>query len=101
MTAVLPDTRIAVIPTWVSPEAKLWVASRNGEYAGMVEYTEGHFAAHDHAGRSRGTHSSLPAAQRAVAATPAASGLSLPYVAAVAGTVAFSVATMSLAALAA
>jgi hypothetical protein len=33
--------------SWVSPHPQLWVATVNGEYLGMVEFTDGHFVAND------------------------------------------------------
>ncbi|MFB2580784.1 hypothetical protein ACEXQD_06005 [Herbiconiux sp. P15] len=100
MTAVLPSRPDTAILRWASPETRLWVATHDGEYAGMVEFTDGHFVTHDRAGRTVGTSSSLPAAQRAIL-HPVAAPISLPYVAAVAGTVALSLSTMGIAALAA
>jgi hypothetical protein len=30
---------------WASPEAKLWVATRGADFAGFVEFREGHYEA--------------------------------------------------------
>ena len=100
MTAVLPSRPETATVRWASPETRLWVATVDGEYAGMVEFSDGHFVTHDRTGRTVATSSSLPAAQRAIL-QPSASPISLPYVAAVAGTVALSLTSMSIAALAA
>lgn len=54
---------------WASPETDLWVASRSGEYAGMVEFRDGHFVARDSTGGSLGEFSSIPAARDAVNAS--------------------------------
>ena len=50
---------VAVEVTWASPEAKLWVGSRRGEYAGMIEYTQGHFVVSGPTGRRLGSCSDL------------------------------------------
>ncbi|MCS5733683.1 hypothetical protein [Herbiconiux daphne] len=57
---------VAPAVTWASPEAKLWVASRAGEYAGMVEYSAGHFLATNATGEPLGAFSDRPRAMSAV-----------------------------------
>jgi hypothetical protein len=52
-----------LVLSWVSPEDNLWVASVNGEYAGMVEFEDGHFIVRDPTGHDLGSHSSLPDAK--------------------------------------
>ncbi|MDO9398829.1 MAG: hypothetical protein Q7T71_19970 [Herbiconiux sp.] len=102
MTAVLVDAPTVSL-VWATPEPKLWVATELGEYAGMVEFADGHFTGYDRTGRSLGSHSSLPEAQAALTGhrAPRLSALPLPYVAVVVGTVAVSLSAMSLAAIAA
>jgi hypothetical protein len=52
--------------SWRSPELNLWVATSNGEYAGMVEFLDGHFVARGRTGDIIDHFSSIPAAQDAV-----------------------------------
>jgi hypothetical protein len=84
---------------WNSPEPKLWVGNRSGEYAGMVEYTAGHFVATGPFGERFGSYSDV--AQAMAAVDDRASGLRmrdglLSNVALVSAVVAISVAGMSL-----
>lgn len=51
---------------WSTPEAKLWVGMRSGEYAGMIEYAEGHFVVSGPTGGRLGSHSDLAQAMKAV-----------------------------------
>jgi len=51
---------------WMSPESGLWVATRQGEFLGMVERTGGQYRASDSRGRSRGNFEGLGEAQFAV-----------------------------------
>lgn len=51
---------------WMSPEHGLWVASRHGEFVGMIERTDGRYRASDSRGRARGTFEGLAEAQFAV-----------------------------------
>ena len=51
---------------WMSPEHGLWVASRDGEFLGMIERIDGRYKASDARGRSRGVHEGLAEAQFAV-----------------------------------
>jgi hypothetical protein len=48
---------------WTSPEENLWVANHNGEYAGMVEFVDGHFVSRDNTGHLLGTEVSVRAAK--------------------------------------
>jgi len=52
---------------WSAPDTNLWVATINGDYAGMIEFTDGHFVVRDHAASVIATCSSIPAAQNALA----------------------------------
>lgn len=64
MAEAAPNARVA--PTallWTTPEASLWVANRAGEYAGMVEFADGHFIARDSTGHILGTEVSVAAAK--------------------------------------
>jgi len=56
---------------WTSPDAGLWVASTGGDYAGMIEFTEGHFVVSDATGRVIATTPSIPAAKLALSSGPA------------------------------
>lgn len=50
----------------MSPEHNLWVASRHGEFLGMIERADGRYRASDSRGRARGTFEGLAEAQFAV-----------------------------------
>jgi hypothetical protein len=52
---------------WSSPEGNLWVASANGDYAGLVEFIDGHFSVRGSTGSVIAECSSIPAAQAALA----------------------------------
>lgn len=52
--------------SWATPAIGLWVATINGDYAGMVEFTDGHFVVTDHTGTVVTTTSSIPDAQAAL-----------------------------------
>jgi hypothetical protein len=89
---------------WSTPESKLWVAMRDGEYAGMIEYAEGHFVVAGPEGQRLGSHSDLARAMAALENGPVRSRLSeafLSNVALASAVVAFSVAGMSLSMIAA
>jgi len=74
MTLEHDDAQVVDAPvSWTAPETDLWVASRSGEYAGMVEFHDGHFVARDSTGNEIGFFSSIPAAQAAVDAAAATS----------------------------
>ena len=67
MTLQRDDASVTPVPaTWTSPESDLWIASSAGEFAGMVEFREGHFVAGDRTGNELGNFSSIPAAREAV-----------------------------------
>ena len=51
---------------WMSPESGLWVATRDGEFLGMIERTDGRYHASDAHGRPRGSFEGLGDAQFAV-----------------------------------
>ena len=51
---------------WSSPEQNLWVANREGEYAGMVEFANGHFLARDRTGNFIDAFTDVPSAKTAV-----------------------------------
>ena len=51
---------------WASPDDALWVASADSEYAGMIEFRDGHFVASDSRNRVLGSFSDLPRARDAV-----------------------------------
>jgi hypothetical protein len=52
---------------WSTPESNLWVASANGDYAGLVEFIDGHFSVRGSTGAVIAECSSIPAAQAALA----------------------------------
>jgi len=81
MTAVLERDDTATV-VWAEPDATLWVASTAGEYAGMVEFRDGRFAASSSTGQHLGDFVSLLRAKGAVEAGPATSAR-FPYIAAV------------------
>ncbi|AXH36862.1 hypothetical protein DVJ78_16895 [Humibacter sp. BT305] len=81
---------------WLSPEPKLWVGSRGGEFAGMVEFSNGHFLATDRVGASLGAHPTLDVAKQRVAEPPRVMRPVLAQAAVVAGVIASAVALMSL-----
>lgn len=62
MTLQLPaiDTRSEV--RWMSPAAGLWVATRRGEHAGMVERRGGSYHARSARGRALGSFPDLDSA---------------------------------------
>jgi hypothetical protein len=64
--------------SWRSPELNLWVATSNGEYAGMVEFLDGHFVARGRTGDVIDHFSSIPAAQEAVAGRASGETPSMP-----------------------
>ncbi|WP_285042130.1 hypothetical protein [Plantibacter sp. LMC-P-059a] len=68
---------------WAEPDATLWVASIDGEYAGMVEFRDGRFVAASSTGKDLGIFVSLLRAKEAVENGPSKS-LPFPYVATVA-----------------
>ena len=51
---------------WATPDSNLWVATVAGEFAGMVEFADGHFVVTDHTGSVVTSESSIPAAQAAL-----------------------------------
>jgi hypothetical protein len=52
---------------WSTPDSNLWVASANGDYAGLVEFVDGHFSVRGSTGSVVAECSSIPAAQAALA----------------------------------
>ena len=51
---------------WMSPERGLWVASRRGEHAGMVERLDGLYHARNARGRELGSFDDLDSARRSI-----------------------------------
>jgi hypothetical protein len=64
--------------SWRSPELNLWVATSNGEYAGMVEFLDGHFVARGRTGDVIDHLSSIPSAQKAVTDRALADAAAMP-----------------------
>lgn len=85
--------------SWSNPESQLWIANRQGEYAGMVEYADGHFLASGSRGEDFGSFSArtraMDAVREGVARRRLPDGL-LSNVAIVSAVVAVSIAGMSL-----
>jgi len=52
--------------SWMSPDRGLWVASRGGEYLGMIERRDNRYYPTDSKGRSAGTFDDFTAAQIAI-----------------------------------
>jgi len=57
------EATLPVDVAWSSPDLDLWVATIDGDFAGMVEFTDGHFVVSDHTGTVLTSESSIPAAQ--------------------------------------
>jgi hypothetical protein len=51
---------------WSTPDSNLWVATADGEYAGLVEFVDGHFSVRGSTGSVVAECSSIPAAQAAL-----------------------------------
>jgi hypothetical protein len=69
MTTFNPRTARDTLATdivWSSPESNLWVATANGDYAGLVEFVDGHFSVRSSTGSVVAECSSIPAAQAAL-----------------------------------
>ena len=62
------EATLPVDVAWSSPDLDLWVATIDGDFAGMVEFTDGHFVVSDHTGTVLTTTSSIPDAQSALSA---------------------------------
>jgi hypothetical protein len=89
---------------WAAPEAKLWVATRGGEYAGMVEYLGGHYECSGATGEQLRSASDLAQAKAIVEAGRPSGRITealLSNVALATAVVAVSVAGITLTALAA
>ena len=52
--------------SWSSPDDNLWVATIAGEFAGMIEFSNGHFVVSDATGSLVATTTNIPAAQDAL-----------------------------------
>ena len=53
-------------PTWARPDTDLWVATVNGDYAGMIEFRDGRFVCSNHTGDVVAQRTSIPAAKEAL-----------------------------------
>jgi hypothetical protein len=51
---------------WSNPDGNLWVAAANGDYAGMVEFVDGHFSVRNSTGAVVAMCTSIPEAQAAL-----------------------------------
>jgi hypothetical protein len=72
LTIERPTEGHLITMVWSSPEVGLWVAMGDGEYAGMIEFADGHFVARGRTGEIIDTFSSIPVAKSAVVARAAA-----------------------------
>lgn len=65
-----PDSDIAELSelSWTTPEPKLWVAQRDGEFAGMIDFTAGQYVTTGPTGIRLGIFGDLSQAQDAVGA---------------------------------
>lgn len=66
MTIRTPDLEARSAIQWMSPAAGLWVASKRGDHAGMVERTDGRYVATNGRGRKVGEFDGLAAAREAI-----------------------------------
>ena len=64
---VRDDRPVASRLSWTTPAEDLWIASVDGEFAGMIEFADGHFIATDRTGVLLDTVSGVPGAMHAVA----------------------------------
>jgi hypothetical protein len=64
---LLEERPTAIALVWAQPADDLWIASAGGEFAGMVEFGDGHFIATDRTGVLLDTVSGVPGAMHAVA----------------------------------
>jgi hypothetical protein len=62
MTLQLPEIDDRSEVNWMSPAAGLWVATRRGEHAGMVERLDGSYHARSARGRALGSFEDLDSA---------------------------------------
>jgi hypothetical protein len=78
---------------WTSPEAKLWVATRGADFAGFVEFREGHYVVTDGRGAQLDDCATLREAKALItrADEPAKLPAALTYIAVVTGGVAVTV----------
>jgi len=60
---------------WASPEATLWVATRGADFAGFVEFREGHYAVTDGLGAQLDSCATLREAQELIGRPNDAVGL--------------------------
>jgi len=67
-TLEMTTIELSAPPTivWSSPDINLWVATAAGEFAGMIEFSQGHFVVSDATGSLVTTSTNIPAAQRAL-----------------------------------
>ena len=65
---VRDDRPVASRLSWTTPAEDLWIASVDGEFAGMIEFADGHFITTDRRGGLLDNFSGIPHAMRAVAA---------------------------------
>lgn len=53
--------------SWTTPDTNLWVATVNGDYAGIIEFDNGHFLVRNKTNHTIATHASVLRAQKALA----------------------------------
>lgn len=66
-SAAAPSVRDAVEVRWASPEAKLWVATRGSDFAGFVEFSDGHYEVTDGRGVQLAACATLREAKASIA----------------------------------
>ena len=96
--APAPRTLDAEPVTWSMPEAKLWVAEQGGEFAGFVEFCDGHYEATDARGARLDSRGTLAQAKSLIAEPTGRATVSttLVYLAIGAGATALSVLALGL-----
>lgn len=57
--------------TWSTPQPDLWVATANGQFAGQIQFSLGHFIITNADGAYMATATSIPAAKQEFLADPA------------------------------
>jgi hypothetical protein len=69
MTIFDSRTSSKVVPaeiSWTTPDENLWVATVDGDYAGMIEFDNGHFLVRNKTNNTIATRISIPTAQDAL-----------------------------------
>ncbi|HEV7949925.1 MAG TPA: hypothetical protein VGP24_09180 [Glaciihabitans sp.] len=98
-SAAAPSVRDAVEVRWTTPEAKLWVATQGDDFAGFVEFSDGHYEVTDGRGVQLAARATLREAKASLALPheQPAKPMTLLYVAVATGGLALSLFIASLA----